>query len=356
MALVIAGSYEGGLHGWTFDNDNYELKFSFAAHQGCIRCVATNSHVEDAQPLLLTGGDDEVIRAFSLSTFRQLGELSKHAGTVTDLCFCGSKHFASASADGTILLWRLKEWTCVHVLGGHDKPVHSVDAHPSGRMLLSTGADRTLRLWDLVEGRGAHITRTKGESTKVCWNGPATSYLLILGARVEVLDVETSTTEFDMDVGARVLDACFLAGTDFVATADGAGCMSVWSAQGCVWRRSRRGGGRVKALAGLRVGPCDQCASLDAWAASFRLVAAASSGAAEAWAPAGPADDLDDEAAAAPAAVAAGTTARLTCLAVHAVSTTRPRSNSSFSGEASKRGLKDKLKRKRARSRSGSGV
>ena len=65
-ALVIAGSYEGGLHGWTFDNDNYELKFSFAAHQGCIRCVATNSHVEDAQPLLLTGGDDEVIRAFSL--------------------------------------------------------------------------------------------------------------------------------------------------------------------------------------------------------------------------------------------------------------------------------------------------
>ena len=41
-----------------------------------------------------------------------------------------------------------------------------------------------------------------------------TSYLLILGARVEVLDVETSTTEFDIDVGARVLDACFLAGTD----------------------------------------------------------------------------------------------------------------------------------------------
>ena len=84
-------------------------------------------------------------------------------------------------------------------------------------------------------------------------------------------------------------------------------------------------------------------------------MAAASSGAAEAWAPAGPADDIDDEAAAAPAAVAAGTTARLTCLAVHAVSG-RPRSNSSFSGEASKRGLKDKLKRKRARSRSGSGV
>ena len=113
-------------------------------------------------------------------------------------------------------------------------------------MLLSTGADRTLRLWDLVEGRGAHITRTKGEASKVCWNGPATSYLLILGARVEVLDVETSTTEFDIDVGARVLDACFLAGTDFVATADGAGCISVWR------HRAASGGGRGAAAAASR--------------------------------------------------------------------------------------------------------
>ena len=124
--------------GWTFDNDNYELKFSFAAHQGCIRCVATNSHVEDAQPLLLTGGDDEVIRAFSLSSFRQLGNYQNTRARSRTCVFVAASTLP-ASADGTILLWRLKEWTCVHVLGGHDKPVHSVDAHPSGRMLLSDG-------------------------------------------------------------------------------------------------------------------------------------------------------------------------------------------------------------------------
>ena len=33
-------------------------------------------------------------------------------------------------------------------------------------MVLSTGVDRTLRLWDLTEGRVAFITRTKGEALK----------------------------------------------------------------------------------------------------------------------------------------------------------------------------------------------
>lgn len=373
-ALVIAGSYEGGLHGWAVEGTDYALKFSFAAHQGCCRCVATNGHIPGVQPILLTGGDDELIRAYSLATFKMLGELARHKGTITCLCFCGKKHFASASADGTILLWRLKEWTCVHVLGGHDKPVHSISPHPSGRMLLSTGADRTLRLWDLVEGRSAHITRTKGEATKVCWGAgeaPA-SYLVVLGARVEVLDVETSTLEFEVDVGAIVIDAVFLAASSFVATADGAGVLSVWGSDGCLWRRRRRGGGRVKALSCLRVGPSLEDASLEAWAASFRLVAAASSGAVEAWAPTGPADDADGEDdAVAPDSVAADTTARLTCLAVHAAPSTRalvapkpPQTKApkaaapeqvqrprSHSGEAPKRDLKDKMKRKRPRSR-----
>ena len=172
--LVIAGSYEGGLHGWTAsetdDGDvRLSLRFSFGAHQGCCRCVATNAHVPRAQPLLLSGGDDELVRVYSLKSFRQIGELSRHTGTVTALAFCGSKHAASAAADGAIVLWRLADWACVHVLGGHDAVIPSLSAHSSGRLLLSVGADRTLRLWDLTEGRSAYVTRTKGAATKVVW-------------------------------------------------------------------------------------------------------------------------------------------------------------------------------------------
>ena len=35
----------------------------------------------------------------------------------------------------------------------------SLSIHPSGKLALSTGADSTLRLWDLVTGRGAFRIR-----------------------------------------------------------------------------------------------------------------------------------------------------------------------------------------------------
>ena len=65
-------------------------------------------------------------------------------------------------------------------------------------------------------------------------------------------------------------------------------------------------------------------------------MAAASSGAAEAWAPAGPADDLDDEAAAAPATSPRTRRRASRHLARREYSTAAE--HSGFSGEASKRG------------------
>eukprot|EP00629_Pelagomonadales_sp_RCC1024_P001198 CAMPEP_0119269712 /NCGR_PEP_ID=MMETSP1329-20130426/7007_1 /TAXON_ID=114041 /ORGANISM="Genus nov. species nov., Strain RCC1024" /LENGTH=286 /DNA_ID=CAMNT_0007269713 /DNA_START=48 /DNA_END=904 /DNA_ORIENTATION=- len=253
--LVVAGSYEGGLHGWTAAGDaqasELALRFSFGAHGGCCRCVATNGDAK--RGALLSGGDDEVVRVYSLRTFRQVGELTRHTGTITALAFCGKKHALSASADGTIIVWRVNDWACVHVLGGHKASVLSLAPHPSSKLLLSTGADRTLRLWDLVEGRAAFITRTKGASSKVMWGPKAETYALVLGARVEVRDLSDGSVVSDIDAGAAVLDAIYLEGANFVAIADGTGAVCVYSADDGerVWRRGRRGPstpGRVKAL------------------------------------------------------------------------------------------------------------
>lgn len=42
--------------------------------------------------------------------------------------------------------------------------------HPSGRMALSVSRDRTLRLWNLLEGRCAYIKRLQGEGELVRWS------------------------------------------------------------------------------------------------------------------------------------------------------------------------------------------
>jgi protein MAK11 len=42
---------------------------------------------------------------------------------------------------------------------GHKGRVNSVAVHPSGKVALSVGKDRTLRMWDLMRGKGCASTK-----------------------------------------------------------------------------------------------------------------------------------------------------------------------------------------------------
>ena len=55
--------------------------------------------------------------SFSLSVFPTCRELQQHSGAVTCLAFVGSTHLLSGSADSTICIWRVHDWTCLQILG-----------------------------------------------------------------------------------------------------------------------------------------------------------------------------------------------------------------------------------------------
>lgn len=76
-------------------------------------------------------------------------------GSITSLHFPSSSHLVSTSVDGTIALFRTSDWACLKALKGHSGRVNYVDVHPTGRVALSVGKDMTLRMWDLMRGRGA---------------------------------------------------------------------------------------------------------------------------------------------------------------------------------------------------------
>ena len=50
---------------------------------------------------------------------------------------------------------------------------------PSGRLALSTGRDKTLRLWNLIEGRAGFILKHKEEPLAVEWAPGGASYALL---------------------------------------------------------------------------------------------------------------------------------------------------------------------------------
>ena len=202
--MLVAASYEGGLHGWAVrDTESgvaLKLGFSFGAHIGCVRAIATTPPTS-ARQLLVSGGDDEIIRIYDLHSSASVGELQRHVATVTSLEFCGraAAHLLSASADGVICVWRTRDWTCLHMLGGHKGEVNCVRAHPSARIAISVGCDRTMRLWNLMEGRIAFIKRLKrGAAHTLAWSAPSGErYALVCGTHVLVYRTGDASADGD---------------------------------------------------------------------------------------------------------------------------------------------------------------
>lgn len=80
-------------------------------------------------------------------------------GSITHLTFPSRSHLLSASEDGTLCLFRARDWAVLRVLKGHKGRVNSVAVHPSGKVALSVGKDGALRMWDLMRGKGCASTK-----------------------------------------------------------------------------------------------------------------------------------------------------------------------------------------------------
>jgi protein MAK11 len=99
----------------------------------------------------------------------------------------------SGGQDGTICIWDAKRWECLVTLKAHKYPLlcgHSTrlemaansfltsvvsisscrggvidfSVHPSGKVALSIGKDKSMKMWDLVLGKSAFKSRlVRGE-------------------------------------------------------------------------------------------------------------------------------------------------------------------------------------------------
>ena len=80
-------------------------------------------------------------------------------GSITHLVFPSRSHLMSASEDGTLCLFRARDWAVLRALKGHKGRVNAIAIHPSGKVALSVGKDRALRMWDLMRGKGVASTK-----------------------------------------------------------------------------------------------------------------------------------------------------------------------------------------------------
>ncbi|KAL9314527.1 hypothetical protein ACSQ67_019979 [Phaseolus vulgaris] len=184
----------GQLLVWEWRSESYILKQQ--GHYFDVNCVAYSA---DSQ-LLATGADDNKVKVWTLSSGFCFVTFSEHTNAVTALHFMASNNcLLSASLDGTIrawdllryrnfrtfttpssrqfvsltadqsgevicagtsdsfeiFVWSMRTGRLLDVLSGHEAPVHGLVFSSTNAVLASSSYDKTVRLWDVFDGKGA---------------------------------------------------------------------------------------------------------------------------------------------------------------------------------------------------------
>ncbi|KAH7873889.1 WD40-repeat-containing domain protein [Lentinula edodes] len=193
---IVAGSYEKllyGLEGSTsIENDEvkFHLKpiFIFPAHVSCIKAVAASP----GGKWLATGSADEIVKVWDLKRKKEIGGLMHHEGSITTLLFPSRSHLVSASEDGTIGIFHARDWSVLRTLRGHKGHVNSVDVHLSGKVALSVGKDRMLRMWDMMRGRGVASVKLGKEGEIVRWSTDGEMFAVQSGKEIDIYGTDMS--------------------------------------------------------------------------------------------------------------------------------------------------------------------
>ncbi|GJE93253.1 WD40 repeat-like protein [Phanerochaete sordida] len=164
--------------------------FIFPAHISSVKAVAASPN---GGKWLATGSSDEIIKVWDLRRRKEIGGLMHHEGSITHLAFPSRSHLISASEDGTLCIFHARDWTVLRALKGHKGRVNSVAVHPSGKVALTVGKDRTLRMWDLMRGKGSASTKLGKEGELVRWNTDGTLFVV-----QTMLTLDFYTTDMEM--------------------------------------------------------------------------------------------------------------------------------------------------------------
>ncbi|KAJ4718323.1 periodic tryptophan protein 2 [Melia azedarach] len=184
----------GQLLVWEWRSESYILKQQ--GHYFDVNCLA---YSPDSQ-LLATGADDNKVKVWTVSSGFCFVTFTEHTNAVTALHFMANNHcLLSASLDGTvrawdlfryrnfrtfttpssrqfvslaadqsgevicagtldsfeIFVWSMKTGRLLDILSGHEGPVHGLAFSPTTAVLASSSWDKTVRLWDVFEGKGS---------------------------------------------------------------------------------------------------------------------------------------------------------------------------------------------------------
>ncbi|KAJ5131278.1 uncharacterized protein N7515_007317 [Penicillium bovifimosum] len=149
----------------------------------------------------------------------------------------------SSSADKTVRLWSLESWQCMVVYRGHDRPVWDVRFGPFGHYFVSGGSDKTARLWVSDHIRQQRIFAGHDQDVDVVCFHPNSAYVFTASSdrtvRMWAVTTGNAVRMFTGHTGNVTAMECSRNGK-ILASADDQSCIILWDlAPGRLLKRMR---------------------------------------------------------------------------------------------------------------------
>ena len=158
-----------------------------------------------------------------------MGGVLENQGSVNLIESCKS-HTLTGTEQGTIGIWRCKDWTNLHTFKGHRKAVTGLALHPSSRLAISVGKDKRFYLWNLIKARPVYKCRMDAVLEDLSWSPCGLFFLARTGPEVRVFNVECNLREeyLVLKHSAQLVSAGFMGCSDYIFAGDFFGEIIMW--------------------------------------------------------------------------------------------------------------------------------
>lgn len=143
----LTGSHDTTARLWS--TDQIAPLRIFAGHDQDVDCVAF--HPNNAY--VFTGSSDKTVRMWDINRGSAVRIFTGHMSSITAIaCAPSGKTLASADDSGAIMIWDLATGRRMKRMRGHNKGgVCSLSWSVESSLLVSGGADGTVRIWDVLQ-------------------------------------------------------------------------------------------------------------------------------------------------------------------------------------------------------------
>eukprot|EP00878_Enallax_costatus_P038053 GHUV01043191.1.p1 GENE.GHUV01043191.1~~GHUV01043191.1.p1 ORF type:complete len:211 (+),score=21.62 GHUV01043191.1:406-1038(+) len=169
----------------------------------------------------------------------------------------------SGSDDGSIAIWKAGGgWEHLKLMRGHKGPVRSLSVHPSGRLALSVGHDRGLRMWNLAKGRCSYTAKLDVEADHIGFSADGESYALLCDKLITINSVvQEGSITAKLQHPRRAVSLLQQSDGNGLLSGLDDGRLCYWdlraaaaAAAGPVWQQEKAHNGRIRAIMGITQG------------------------------------------------------------------------------------------------------